>query len=238
MTKRENIITEIKNFITAQVNEMTYSEYEDLCHGDGLLGIADKAISNTISVYRILIPDTEEIINNFDDETWNDIHRHLDEQVSLLINKTYTDVLGYRLMTKQVLTDISDMSSLIRCTLTNPNEYLGKFKAYVDLYTQCANTLFDEFYTERQGIKDSMQTLLTHLQETVQYSDDDMSDVFNDYINDFYDVTERILNNYREKYDYNNTDDFIEAMHDFQLDSIEEKLITTIYYSTVNSKQD
>lgn len=239
MTKHENIITEIKNFITAQVNEMTYSEYEDLCRGDGLLGIVDKAISNTISVYRVLIPDTEEIINGFNDETWNNIHSHLDEQLSIFIDKTYVNVLGYRLMIKQVLTDITDMSSLIHDVLIDMDN-IGRLKAYVDLYTECADKLIDDHYVERQNIKATLLQLVQTLQDARELTDDDMSDLFNDYLHEFDEKCQRALDNYRKHYDYNNTDHFIEMLNEItfaDFNNLESQLIATIYYSTVTKDE-
>jgi hypothetical protein len=131
--------------------------------------------------------------------------------------------------------DITDMSSLIRNVFIDIDN-IGKLKAYVDLYTECANKYFDDHYVERQNIKYTLQQLVQTLQETRKLTDDDMSDLFNDYLNKFDEKCQRALSNYYRHYDYNNTDHFIEMLNEAtfaDFDSLESQLIETIYYSTV-----
>ena len=94
MTNRESIITEIKNFITGQIENMTYDEYENLCYCGGLLSIRDDAVRNAISVYRKLIPDGQQIVDEFDSETWKDILRHFNKHLSIFIY--HNGISGYK----------------------------------------------------------------------------------------------------------------------------------------------
>ena len=142
----------------------------------------------------------------------------------------YFNLNGYKLTAAQTVITTSQLDELFETAKSSDDvSIIGKIKFYVDLYTECASMLNDE------NRINEYQTILRDLQDVHDLTDDDMSDLFNDYFNDFMETVETVLNNYRENHDYNNPDDFIETMYEFDnLDNIEQQLINDIYLSTIN----
>jgi hypothetical protein len=222
MTKE--MINGIKEQINNRFNNMTIDEFDNLACGDGTLYVLDE-ILETMDI-------------EYDEAAMDELAEHCCRKSDEFCNKHFVSVLGYTLSTKQVLTDITDMSKLIHNVLIDMDS-IGRLKAYVDLYSECANKYFDDHYVERLNIKYTLQELVQTLQDTRELTDDDMSDLFNDYLNEFDEKIERVLEDYKahSDYDYNDTDNFIDYLNEYNdLDQLEAQLIATIYYSTVNER--
>ena len=159
----------------------------------------------------------------------------------------YFNLNGYKLTAAQTVITTSQLDELLDKAIskltadiayngckTDDVAHIGKIKFYIDLYTECASMLEDG-HIERQAHIKNYQSILQGFQYIYCLTDDDMSDIFNDYFDEFMQKVETVLNKYREKYDYNDPDDFIDAMYEFDnLDSIEQQLINDIYLSTIN----
>lgn len=159
----------------------------------------------------------------------------------------YFNLNGYNLTVAQTVITTSQLDELLDKTIsklisdivdngvkTDDVAHIGKIKFYIDLYTECASILEDECI-ERQAHIKNYQSILRGFQYIYCLTEDDMSDVFNDYFDEFIQKVETVLTEYREKYDYNDPNDFIEAMYEFDnLDVIEQQLINDIYLSTIN----
>lgn len=224
MTKE--MINGIKEQINNRFNNMTIDEFDNLACGDGTLYVLDE-ILETMDI-------------ECDEAAMNELAEYCGERSNTFANMHFVNVLGYTLSTKQVLTDITDMSKLIHNVLIDMDS-IGQLKAYVDLYSECANKCFDEHYVERLNVKYTLQELVQTLQDMRELTDDDMSDLLNDYLHEFGEKIEQILQAYNvnSDYDYNDTDNFIDYLNTYNgLDQLEMQLIATIYYSTVNEADE
>lgn len=221
---KKDVINVAKSHITTRFMNMTRDNFEELVAGDGTISVVDEILDMLPTVYRIVNPEVKQIVEEFDETDIEELVQYcitLSDAVYNYFSVTdnnYIKVLDYTLTTEQALASITDMSQIIHETLLDVNK-IGKLKAYIDLYTECASTLIDEHYLERQNIAKTLQQLISTLQSVNCLTDDDMSDLFNAYLVEFDEKYQQISHN-----QYDNID----------IDGIEFRLINSIYRSMNN----
>lgn len=224
MNKKE-VINVAKSHITTRFMNMTRDEFTDLSAGDGTLSVVDEILDMLPIVYRVINPEVKQIVEEFDETDIEELVQHCITLSDVIYNyfsvttNNYIKVLDYTLTIEQVLASITDMSQIINEALLDVNR-IGKLKAYIDLYTECASSLMDDHYSERQNIAKTLQQLILTLQSIHCLTDDDMSDLFNAYLVEFDEKYQQIVHN---QYDGIN------------VDKIEFSLIISIYHSMNNN---
>jgi hypothetical protein len=211
---QKQCFNEARIYIINRFKTMSIDEYNDLCYGDGLLTVADEAMTK----FNVEFEDIEQTFNAYSKPHMQFHHYFLNvSQLHDTTRQLHETICQFRHEPDYVHFD-------------KPMEHLiGKLKFFIDLYANVNNILL----YDNPDHADNYYTLLVSM--FPEYTEDDFSDLCNDY----FDYITNLIDSVIEVFENDGWIDIDEVnAHLDGLDEInfqEQQLIMDCYISKISN---